>query len=255
MKKLFAIMLCALLAVCAVVPSFAATEISSKEMTDPFVEAEIFELKVGDFVNDQPQLFNNTDYWAENGGPDYSKPGFAGGDPYITFWGCEKSMENWDGMSYQMTFNAPVDGYYSFAFLMDCGGGQDGTAYVPCWVDDGEEYHVMFDGAWKNASSAYYGMDEIYLEAGDHVFHFSRARGTDKTQYYYGVQYTYVADEAGEDTTAAPSEDTTAAPSEDTTAAPTTGGTTAPATFDVAVIALAVAGASAAVAVVSKKRR
>ena len=254
MKKLFAIMLCALLAVCAVVPSFAATQISSTEMSDAFVEAEIVTVNFVDHL-DQPELFNNKDYWAENNGPKWDTAGFQPAETYLTLWGGtneKPKAELWADKTFQVKFTAPASGLYSFAFMMDSGGNPDGTAYVPVRIDDGEEYQIVFIGAYKAKATTYYGMDEIYLEAGEHVFHVGIHQGTDKTQYYYGFQYTYTADEAGEDTSA--DDTTTAAPTEDTSA--TQGGEqTAPATFDAAVIALAVAGASAAVAVVSKKRR
>ena len=251
MKKLFAIMLCALLAVCAVVPSFAATQISSTTMTDPFVEADVITCNFEDYMDDQPQLFNNTEYWAEHNGPDYSQAGFfpdSAGRGWITLWGgsnAEKADAIWaDLPTFQVKFEAPVAGDYSFAFTMS--GTQKGSYYVPVRIDDGEWYHIVFASAGATTPNTYYGMDNIHLEAGEHVFHFSKAVGCMDTQYYYGFQYTYTADEASEDTSADAGEDTTASQG---------GEQTAPATFDVAVIALAVAGASAAVAVVSKKRR
>ena len=254
MKKLFAIMLCALLAVCAVVPSFAATQINSTAMTDPFVEADVVTINFVDCVDDQPQLFNNKDHWAETTQPDYSKAGFMPDDRgFVTLWGGNNAIpfeQIWGDLpTFQVKFEAPVDGYYSFAFTM--GGAQKGEGYVPARVDDGEWYHIAFSTSGWNTPNTYYGMDNIHLEAGEHVFHFSKAVGEKETQYYWSMSYTYTADEASEDTSA---DDTSADAGEDTTASQG-GEQTAPATFDVAVIALAVAGASAAVAVVSKKRR
>ena len=147
-------------------------------------------------------------------------------------------------------FEAPVAGDYSFAFTV--GGTQKGSYYVPVRVDDGEWYNITFSSSAYNNPNTYYGMDNIHLEAGEHVFHFSKPYDCPDTQYYWSMSYTYTADEASEDTSA--DDTTTAAPTEDTTASQG-GEQTAPATFDAAVIALAVAGASAAVAVVSKKRR
>ena len=254
MKKLFAIMLCALLAVCAVVPSFAATEISSTTMTDPFVEADVVTINFVDCVDDQPQLFNNKDHWAEKNQPNYEVPGFNADDRgFITLWGgtnAEKNIAVWAELpTFQVKFDAPAAGDYSFAFTM--GGTQKGSYYVPVRVDDGDWYNVAFSTSGWNTPNTYYGMDNIHLEAGEHVFHFSYPAGCMDTQYYWSMSYTYTADEASEDTSA---EDTSADAGEDTTASQG-GEQTAPATFDVAVIALAVAGASAAVAVVSKKRR
>ena len=259
MKKLFAIMLCALLAVCAVVPSFAATQINSTEMSDAFVEADVVTIYFNQCL-DQPELFNNKDYWAEHNGPKWDEAGFSPDDRgWITLWGGTKEKpadELWADKTFQVKFTAPATGLYSFAFMMDSGGNPDGTAYIPVRVDDGEEYQIVFVGAYKGKATTYYGMDEIHLEAGEHIFHVGKFVGTDKTQYYYGIQYTYVADDVAEDTSAPAADDTTtAAPSQDTTASSQGGEQTAPATFDAAVIALAVAGASAAVAVVSKKRR
>ena len=264
MKKLFAIMLCALLAVCAVVPSFAANTLTEQEMTDPFVEAEITTVYFKDHLDNQPELYDNRQFWADNGKPNYNEAGFYTTDAvdYITFWGSngfDGKEDLWGEKTFQVKFNAPADGYYSFAFLL-CSGGGAGSV-VPVRIDDGDTYEVIINGRWtpdangQPAAVSYYGMDEIYLTAGEHIFHTGKAQNTDETQYYFGFQYTYTADEASEDTSAPTADDTTtAAPTEDTSA--TQGGEqTAPATFDAAVIALAVAGASAAVAVVSKKRR
>ena len=254
MKKLFAIMLCALLAVCAVVPSFAATEISSTAMTDPFVEADVITINFIDCLDDQPVLYNNAEYWPSHNGPDYSKAGFYADDRgWITLWGGNNqhpAAEVWaDLPTFQVKFEAPVAGDYSFAFTM--GGSQKGSYYVPVRVDDGEWYNIVFSTSAYNNPNTYYGMDNIHLEAGEHVFHFSKPYDCPDTQYYWSMSYTYTADEASEDTSA---DDTSADAGEDTTASQG-GEQTAPATFDAAIVALAVAGASAAVAVVSKKRR
>ena len=202
MKKLFAIMLCALLAVCAVVPSFAATEISSTAMTDPFVEADVITINFVDCIDDQPVLYNNAEYWPGHNGPDYSKAGFMfDSRGFITLWGGN-TQENADKIwadlpTYQVKFEAPVAGNYSFAFTM--GGTQKGDHYVPICVDGGRWYHVAYSSSAYNNPNTYYGMDDIYLEAGEHVFHFSKAVGTMETEYYWSMSYTYVEGGADSD--------------------------------------------------------
>ncbi len=261
MKKLFAIMLCALLAVCAVVPSFAANTLTPGEPTDPFVEADITTVNFVDHLEGQPELFDNRQYWAEKGAPNYNEAGYqaAGDTNYITFWGSngfDGQEDLWGEKTFQVKFNAPVAGYYSFAVLLCSGGGAGATCDVR--VDDGDTYQVVINGQWtpdaegKPAPVTYYGMDELYLEAGEHVFHIAKAKGTDKTQYYFGFQYTYTTD--GED---AGADDNDAPAADDTSATPSTPAKpSSPDTFDASLIAVAVAGASAAVAaVVSKKRR
>ncbi len=211
MKKIFAILLCALLTVCAVVPAFAA-QLTEREPTDPFVEAEITKVKFSDYTDVQPDLFDNTEYWAEHNGPDWGKAGFSGakGADYLTFWGSNGfngTDDLWGEKTYQVPFTAPVDGTYSFAVDI-CSGG-DAGGIVPVRVDDGETYELVINGRYtvdgdgKTAPVTYYGMDEIYLEAGEHVFHIAKMlpKAEDKTQYYFGFQYTYIADEdaAGDD--------------------------------------------------------
>ncbi len=199
MKRFISIMLCALLAVCAVVPSFAANTLTAGAMSDAFVGARFITCNFPDYIDDQPQLFNNNPGWADRGGPDDTQPGFSYNETCLNFWGSD---DVWQGATYQVKFDAPVDGYYSFAFLMDSGNYEGVDAcYVPVRVDDGEEYRVEVVAPWQGEPTAYYGMDNIYLTKGEHIFHTGKrvvTAGDGKAaQYYYGFQYTWVG-ESGE---------------------------------------------------------
>ncbi len=203
MKKFLSLMLCAVMVVCAILPCFAADkQLTTSGDSSPFSKGwGVVTKNFGDYA-DQPELFNNAEYWATHGGPDYSKPGFSGaGSSYITLWGGNEQYpveEVWAGApTFQVPFEVPADGEYSFAFLL-CSSGAANTAgkKVSVHIDDGEIYQLVLDGVYASSGgkpipASYYGMNNIYLTAGEHVFHFTKPLDviTD-TQYYFGFKYT-----------------------------------------------------------------
>ena len=195
MKKILSLALCAVMVLCAVVPCFAAGgTMTSFGDSSPFNKGWLVTTKsVLDYVDDQPVLFNNTDYWASKGAPNYSVAGFyPDSRGYITLWGGNNAANQqkvWaDKPTFQIPFTVAEDGLYSFAFIV--GGKSTGAVGIPCRVDDGDWYNVMTDTTNYNAPGTYYGMNNIALTAGEHVFHFSCPVGSMDTQYYYGVKIT-----------------------------------------------------------------
>ena len=168
-----------------------ATEISATTPSAPFVDAETVTLNFVDYVDEQPWLYNNMRFWAVKGNPNWSVAGYnSDGRGFITLWGQDAVQVN--RPTYQVKFEAPENGFYSFAFTVG-GTLKDVGSYIPVRVDDGDWYHIMYSTSAYNNPNTYYGMDNIYLEAGEHVFGFSKAVGTAETQYYWGFQYTYEA--------------------------------------------------------------
>ncbi|MBQ8747853.1 MAG: hypothetical protein IJZ08_08320, partial [Clostridia bacterium] len=171
-----------------------ATEISATTPTAPFVDAEAITLNFVDYIDEQPWLYDNTKYWSVRNGPNYGKVGYyPDSRGWITLWGGTNAAQVnalWANRpTYQVKFEAPIDGLYSFAFIV--GGTQNGSAYIPVRVDDGDWYHVAFVSAGATTPKTYYGMDNIFLEAGEHVFSFSKVIGNTDTLYYHGFKYTY----------------------------------------------------------------
>lgn len=268
MKKLFAIALSVLMIVCAIVPALAATHttkdgltieslVPNAELPEEFVEAG--ELVPLDYTDDNANLVAGTDYHT------YAEDHLYG--PAVSVV---------PGVKYAMTFTVEEAGTYEFCVAHYVRGDDVKAGYPHAssvQIDDGELYSVNEDDLDALTLSAvnYYTGLSVELTAGEHTFYLVGDQSNGINVYFQNVYYYQVGAEddtddttadAGEDTSADAGEDTSADAGEDTsadagedTSADAGNDDVAPETFDAAIIALAVAGASAAVAVVSKKRR
>ncbi len=251
MKKLLAIALCALMVVCAALPAMAAphttkdgAEIESlvpnAELPDEFIEAG--ELAALDYLDQNASLTLETDYWTRPEGHSYGGAGISVAP----------------GVKYAMTFEIEEAGTYEFCvshFVRrdDQPAGYPHASSVQ--IDDGPLYSVNEDDADAITLGAinYYTGLTVELEAGEHTFYFV-GDYSNGINAYFGYVYFYNVDGESAADNGDDAADDTDAPAADDNDAPST--PTAPATFDASLIALAVAGVSAAAAaVVSKKRR
>ena len=188
MKKLLALVLCLSMVFSAILPVFAADETEDyiMSLTDNNTAFTIGNpattVYLMDYLDNQTGLTNFTGKTASNLKAGYS---WAQGGMYLTFYGYDAL---WANVSYQAPFTIAEDGYYSFAFLGDGGNGTNAVSYIPVSIDDGPTYKVEMTN-YAGYGRSYYGMEHVWLEAGQHVFHVKRNTGSNNTQYYYGFKY------------------------------------------------------------------
>ncbi|MBQ8747959.1 MAG: hypothetical protein IJZ08_08870 [Clostridia bacterium] len=163
-------------------------------------------------------------------------------------WGVEnmQGILPFANCNYPVDFEVGDDGKYTAAISMTCHTGVAAGAIVKICDEDG---NVLCEETITHTSTTpgeilYYTLGTELDLAADSYYTAYFSSSTEKAnaivcEFYYAL--TELNEDAGSS-----AEDTTASQG---------GEQTSPATFDAAIIALAVAGASAAVAVVSKKRR
>ncbi len=268
MKKLLAIALCALMMVCAVVPAFA-------DEATPATEALPEDLAGAEVINFAGSLEDpNSFAWGgETGCFPWNSNDFTAGGQFEplganTIWLYDETK------TFTIEFMPYEDGAYSFVLYLanktTQGNGKDplpstvaGGYSITVADEDGTTvgtYTVTEVQPAELGSRLYYSFaDGVELKADvNYTATFKLTAKTDSclVDFYFGIPG--ADDGAGDaEDTDAPAADDTDAPAADDTDAPAADNTPdAPATFDVALIAVAVAGASAAAAaVVSKKRR
>ena len=188
MKKLLALALCLSMVFSAILPAFAADE-SEEYIMSLTGDNTAFIIGNPETIVYLTESASNqtglTDF--SNTTPNNRKAGYAWSSSaqYMTFYGTDAL---WENVSYQAPFTVEEDGYYSFAFLGDGGNATGVTSYIPVYIDDGPTYKVEMT-TWASSARSYYGMNHIWLEAGQHVFHVKRNTGSNYTQYYYGFKF------------------------------------------------------------------
>ncbi len=268
MKKLLALALTALMMVCAIVPAFA-------DDATPAFDALPEDLAGAEAINfvstiEAPEAFA---WGGETSCFPWNSSDFTAGGQFEPLGANTIWLYN-DQNTFTIEFMPVEDGAYSFVLYLanktTQGNGKDplpstvaGGYTVTVADEDGTAvgtYTVTEVQPAELGSRLYYRFaDGVELKADvNYTATFALAQKTDSclVDFYFGIPG---ADDAADDTDAPAADDTDAPAADDTDApaAPSTPSTpSAPATFDVALIAVAVAGASAAAAaVVSKKRR
>ena len=200
MKKLLSLALCFLMVFSAIVPAFAedvatedTTTASTPTMTRTgapaaFTLGNTVTYYFTDYMDQQTTMRDYRGTKPDNNVSGYGNNVSACENGYITLWGPEGA-----DATYDVTFTVPETGYYSFSLQLVTGNGTTEHCQIPVTVDGGTTYYAYVrDVAYSFGLLTYYGMDNIFLYAGEeHTFSLGRSEalvGDSKTQYYSAFQ-------------------------------------------------------------------